>query len=312
MIRNLQEILSGMAKIGYNDKVSQEVAYIKLQEKYKQKLEENLPVGVWQPDEKPLGWPNLEVLAWDLIQEKGYDTKLLLTWSHVYVAANSFDGIQQVFGAIQASFLQDKFFSVGTEDYKLSYINQLDKMLSSAILALNLNLQSTALEEISLQKFENCNLENLSEFQNLVLEISEVNFEQLKENYGKILEAFNELKSSIEAVCGYNLNKVAKVLDQLNGFLEFWEKVHQQADEQVIDNRKIPGADKSVFFYRNEAFSRVEEGVEILERVDPQNMMIPLLRKALKWKDATLVNIFDDIGGADEVKALISLLKEKS
>ena len=48
----------------------------------------------------------------------------------------------------------------------------------------------------------------------------------------------------------------------------------------------------------------------ILERVDPQSLIVPFLRKAMLWKDMSLLEIFEDIGSAAQIEAFVSILKE--
>lgn len=313
-MKNLDEILATLGKVGANSEVANEVEYIKIQELYKAKLNEDLPQGVWRAEnDQPTGWASIEHRVWELINAKGFDTKLFLLWMQSYIGAYGYEAVAQIFKSIEYVFDQNKYFSLEGDEYKLSYINHMDKTLSSAILSLNLNLQSSAREVVSLYQFENYNLEHFSDFEARILEISDVNFQKLKTLYDDIANNCKSLKEKIESVCVYNLQKVEKTVEQLGSFLEYRAKVQENVDSQMVANedQKV-GQDRNIFFYRNEAFTRVEEAAEILERVDPQNMMIPLLRKALKWKDATLVTIFEDIGSPAEVQALINLLKNKS
>jgi hypothetical protein len=55
---------------------------------------------------------------------------------------------------------------------------------------------------------------------------------------------------------------------------------------------------KNVFFYKTAAYTSIKEGLEILERVDGHNLIIPFLRKALKWQNMSLLEIFEDLGTA--------------
>lgn len=309
-MRNLEEFIKAIEITNGNSNIGDDLDYHKIFEEKKLKDNSNLPLGVWEDEQKQSDWSDIEEHAWNLITKKGYDVKLFVLWLEALINVNKFTGLEFAFEAIIELFKVDKSLFEG--DQKDAYLSYIDKSLYSTIMNLNLNFDNQNV--INLFKFEKMHAsKQANEFRFLSTTMLESSYLKLCEIYENLLKKYKELEEVASNIF-YKFSKIDSAFMQFESFLQYRSanaKLQEVANKENQKDENTP-APQGIIYYRKEAYSRIEEAAEILARADSQSFIVPILRKILKWKDSSMLEIFEDIGSSAQIEALISLLKENN
>lgn len=282
--------------------IEQDLQYQKLMDAIKLHEEKELPQGIWASDDKIMPWDQIENIAWQLLKEKTRNFKLFTIWAQAYIKLYGLEYLNEIF-LVLAKVLENDDFVANDTDYRQSIVRYIDKYLGNALNLVNINIGSY--HTILLSEFENFSLENYIQFQELLANISQETELKLNIIYENAQKTFSELRKMLSDFGADNVVRLVKMMQLLNNLISYRAKMSEQEDiELAVDNKE-----KNIFYYKDAAYTSIMEGLQILERVDAQNLLIPFLHKAMRWKDMTLLQIFEDIGSAQEIEAFMKILK---
>lgn len=299
-----------LKEIGLVYDISQDGKYQKVIDAVKRYEEANLPQGVWSAEEKPLSWSEIEEITWKLLVEKSRDIKLFTYWVEATLIIQGLQALPDIL-SIAAKVFDSRSFKGQEEGYKQSLAVYLDKHLSSALSKLNLNFSGAP---VLISQIEQFTLENYTRFQHIINLVNDETAMQLQMLYDSANANFENLTQFLKRHDANNLGKTHRIIQLINSFLEYRAAMHEkqnEAEQEALVEPKDPNDIRNLQYYKDAAYTSINEGLQILERVDPQNLVVPFLHKVMRWQHMTLLEIFEDIGTAAEIEAFIKILKEK-
>ena len=258
-----------------------------------------LPQGIWVDEKKDVGWEEIEAKSWNMILHHGIDFKLITLWSQSYVLLNGLKGLDFVFDSLLRMFKGCTEIWAQDEEQNFSLIKYLDKTLASAISEANLNFGGSNL--INLLKFENFNLDNFNDFKENVLYISNDSFLALEIKVREIRAKFDDLANYLHEN-QYDLSKTKHLVHLLESFLEYRQEIVKQGNQ-------IDETPQKISYIKEDAFERIDQAITILEDLNIDTLALPLLKKALSWQNLSVLEVLNDIGQANEIEALLRMLR---
>lgn len=302
----LRELIASLKIVPKDYPLTDDVQYQELFEEKKKLESSDLPKGVWA-EENSLNWQYIQDKSLDIMLKKGRDCKLLSIWAEAYVSLNGLASLDDVLQVVLLVLQNDPYLSTDEDEQKLGLIKYLDKHLSKAIQSSNLNFGSA--HEINLLQFENFHLENYAQYRDIASYFSPVNAQKLREIYEHAKETFTSIELFLKEARCFELSGTGVLIEQINNFLAYcsaMRSVPETVSEEIVSENT---ENKSIFYYRDQGYKSIEQGLAILERADPQNIAIPLLKKVMQWKDLPLLDIFAHVGTSAEIEAFIKILK---
>ncbi len=302
-MRSIEQLL--VVDPNYN--LSEDMQYQKLIEAKKTLDEGDLPKGVWVSEEKSIGWDEIELKAWNLLANSSRDYKLTTLWAQAYITIHGIEGLEFVLQAILKSLQTNDQFTQEDFERRMAIIRYIDKHFSVNFGQVDINIGGH--NPIALYKLESFGIDNYSQFQEILAYISHETSLKLQSIYDKVSVCLKQLHEYLDMTGADNLVKVTHLVDLIKSLLELRSQVSVE-QKATVTKQEGNNEIKSLAYYRDLAFTSINEGLAILERVDPQSLIVPFLRKAMLWKDMSLLEIFEDIGSAAQIEAFVSILKE--
>jgi len=306
MQRSIDQLVDLVSDIN----LAQDLQYQKLIEAKRALEEADLPQGVWASDEKLMGWDEIELKTWNILTVDSRDYKLIGLWAQAYINTHGFHGINTMLQIVMKSLQTNKQFVQGDNEHKMAIIRYLDKNIAPFLALVNINLGSH--NRIPLSRLENFSLENYMQFQDVLAYITDELALKLQSLCDDLNGTMQALREYLQTHSCDNLVKAVQLIELVPSFLAYRAQVQAREHDSAnaASQQEEQNDLQNLAYYRQVAYASIHEGLQVLERVDPQNIIVPFLHKALQWKDMSMLEIFEDIGTAAQIEAFIKILKD--
>lgn len=329
---NLEDLLKKIGTTGIGESLKYAPEYQELFEDKKTQEESLLPKGVWETSVEIPKFEELEVRAWKLLTTKTKDLKLYGLWGEMIIKIDGWRGVNNAiegFAKLLEEFKTNLYPKDAEEQSNvIDYIDRnwsrallhakLDAGLSidyfGDILTWNKYIQERTNED-ELKKLDFKTQDNFEKLKilgkevkqninELNLKLKELNLPQLKEVEQKINDWINFLKAQ-------EVEEKTKVNTEENGNEtnenENAEEETKNSEENAIKNGTGNWLNKAET--RKEIFQQLENIITYFEEHEPHNMSIPLLYKALQWRDLSVPEILSQFSTPEELGVVMKILK---
>ena len=271
-----------------NFDIASEVEYQVILELNKKKDTQDLPQGVWE--ERNISHSEIESKIFNLITKSGYDFKILFLWFKYYIYCNNISAFLEVLQYLLNEHDNIEKIKNNTEMYLI--LDFLDLCLSKAV------------NNIKLENLEFKISDFTKERETYVDNIKKLTDQEIYKIYNTYLTCSKNL-TFFSSTYKYDLKKTKYIIDFIEVIVNLY-KDYLNSQGFVNESIEEPSA---IIQYKKEAIDHIEKSLEILYKIDKQNIAIPVLEKIIRWKDYTISDILSELEDDASMIAFLKFIK---